>query len=63
MGGCTYIEVYDPKILDGFQQFAYEKGVFSRSFLSYMYSMVPYVIEEKDLVRIFDVMKDWFTIH
>ena len=63
MGGCTCIEVYDPKILDGFQQFAYEKGVFSRPFLSYMYSMVPYVIEEIDLVRIFDVMKDWFTIH
>ena len=61
MGGCTCVEVYDPKTLEGFQQFAYERGVFSRPFLSYMYSMVPYVIEEKELVRIFDVMKEWFA--
>ena len=61
MGGCTCVEVYDSKTLEGFQQFAYERGVFSRPFLSYMYSMVPYVIEEKELVRIFDVMKEWFA--
>ena len=46
--------------LEGFQQYAYERGVFSRPFLSYMYSMVPYVIEEDELVQIFTVMKDWF---
>lgn len=28
MGGCTCVEVYDPKTLEGFQQFAYERGVF-----------------------------------
>ena len=60
MGGCTCVEVYDPKTLEGFQQYAYERGVFSRPFLSYMYSMVPYVIEEEELVQIFTVMKDWF---
>ena len=60
MGGCTCVEVYDAKELEGFQQFAYERGVFSRPFLKYMYSMVPYVIEEEELVRIFDVMKAWF---
>ena len=60
MGGCTCVEVYDSKELDGFQQFAYERGVFSRPFLRYMYSMVPYVIEEEELVKIFDVMKAWF---
>ena len=60
MGGCTCVEVYDPKTLEGFQQYAYERGVFSRPFLSYMYSMVPYVIEEDELVQIFTVMKDWF---
>ena len=52
--------MYDPKTLEGFQQYAYERGVFSRPFLSYMYSMVPYVIEEDELVQIFTVMKDWF---
>lgn len=60
MGGCTCIEVYDSKTLEGFQQFAYERGVFSRPFLKYMYAMVPYIIEEDDLVKIFDTMKEWF---
>ena len=46
--------------LEGFQQFAYERGVFCRPFLKYMYSMVPYIIEEEELVQIFDVMKAWF---
>lgn len=61
MGGCTCIEVYDSKTLEGFQQFAYERGVFSRPFLKYMYSMVPYVIKEEELVKIFDTMKQWFA--
>ena len=60
MGGCTCIEVYDPDTLEGFQQFAYERGVFSRPFLKYMYSLVPYIIKEEELVKIFDTMKAWF---
>lgn len=60
MGGCTCIEVHDAKTLEGFQQFAYERGVFSRPFLKYMYSIVPYVIEETELVQIFETMKAWF---
>ena len=60
MGGCTCVEVYNEADLEGFQQFAYERGVLSRPFLKYMYSMVPYVIQENELVRIFDVMKEWF---
>lgn len=61
MGGCVCVEVYDSKTLEGFQEFAYERGVFSRPFLKYMYSMVPYIIEEEDLVKIFDTMKAWFN--
>ena len=60
MGGCTCVEVKDGADLAGFQQFAYERGVFSRPFLKYMYSMVPYVIEEEQLVQILDTMKAWF---
>lgn len=60
MGGCTCVEVYDPKDLEGYKQFAYERGVFSRPFLNYMYSMVPYIIKEDELVKIFDTMKAWF---
>ncbi|MGN0413696.1 MAG: adenosylmethionine--8-amino-7-oxononanoate transaminase [Lachnospiraceae bacterium] len=60
MGGCTCVEVYDPADLEGFQQFAYKRGVFSRPFLKYMYSMVPYIIKEDELKKVFDTMKEWF---
>ncbi|MEG2081112.1 MAG: aminotransferase class III-fold pyridoxal phosphate-dependent enzyme, partial [Oscillospiraceae bacterium] len=60
MGGCVCIEVFDPKTIDGYQQFAYEKGVFSRPFLNYIYAMVPYVINENELVTVLQTMKDWF---
>ena len=60
MGGCVCIEVKDESVLDGFQQFAFERGVFSRTFLKYMYTMVPYVISESELVCVFDTMKAWF---
>ena len=60
--GCVCVEVHDSGDLEGFQQFAYERGVFSRPFLNYMYSMVPYVIRDEELIRIFDVMKEWFTL-
>lgn len=61
MGGCVCIEVYDGKVLDGFRKFAYERGVFSRTFLKYMYAMVPYVISESELIQILDTMKAWFA--
>ena len=61
MGGCACVEVYDSKTLDGYQQFAYERGVFSRPFLSYLYAMVPYVITEDELIKVFAVMKEWFA--
>lgn len=60
MGGCVCIEVYDSAVIKGYQQFAYERGVFSRPFLNYMYAMVPYVIEEAELVKVLDTMKEWF---
>ncbi len=60
MGGCVCVEVYDPGTLKGYQQFAYEHGVFSRPFLNYMYAMVPYIISEEELVQVLDVMKAWF---
>jgi len=60
MGGCVCVEVYDPQTLKGYQQFAYERGVFSRPFLNYMYAMVPYIITEDELVKVLDTMKAWF---
>lgn len=60
MGACVCIEVYDPAVLAGYQDFAYERGVFSRPFLNYLYAMVPYIIGEEELVQVLDVMKQWF---
>lgn len=62
MGGCVCIEVYDSKMLNGFQDFAYEQGVFNRPFLNYLYAMVPYVMEEAELVKVLNTMKEWFAI-
>ena len=60
MGGCVCLEVYDPAVLQGYQAFAYERGVFSRPFLSCLYAMVPYIIREEELIRVLDTMKEWF---
>lgn len=60
MGGAFCIEVKDGKTLDGFQDFAYKRGVFVRPFVRYMYGMVPYIISEEQLVQITDTMKAWF---
>ena len=60
MGGCVCIEVYDPCVLKGYQQFAFENGVFSRPFLNYLYAMVPYIITEEQLVKVLNTMKKWF---
>ena len=46
--------------MEGFQEFARRRGVFSRPFLRYIYSMVPYVITEEELVQVTDTMKAWF---
>ena len=60
IGGCACIEVYDQKDIAGFQEFAYDRGVFSRPFLKYIYSMVPYIIKDDELCAVLRVMKDWF---
>ena len=62
MGGCVCVEVKDPAMLEGYQQFAYERGVFSRPFLKYLYAMVPYVIREEELVQVLGCMKEWFEV-
>ncbi len=61
MGGCVCAEVTDPACLQGYQQFAYQRGVFSRPFLRYLYAMVPYIITEEQLVQVLDTMKAWFA--
>lgn len=60
MGACICIEVYDSNTIKGYQQFAYERGVFSRPFLNYLYAMVPYIIHENELITVLRTMKEWF---
>lgn len=60
MGGCVCVEVHDARTLDGYQTFAYQRGVFARPFLNYLYAMVPYVIEEEALINVLAAMKAWF---
>ena len=62
MGGCVCAEVTDASVLNGYQQFAFERGVFSRPFLNCLYAMVPYVIREEELVKVLDTMKAWFRV-
>ena len=54
MGGCVCVEVYDPAVLKGYQEYAYKRGVFSRPFLNYLYAMVPYIIKEEELVQVLE---------
>ncbi len=61
MGGCCCIEVKDEKDIDGYKAFAYERGIFSRPFVRYMYAMVPYIITEDELRHVVGTMKEWFT--
>ena len=60
MGGCVCLEVRTPEILDGYREFAYKRGVYARPFLNYLYAMVPYVIDEENLILVLDCMKAWF---
>ena len=59
-GVTGVVEVKDSKDLKGFQQFAYERGVWLRPFGRYLYTMPPYIIEEDELAKIIDVIKEWF---
>jgi len=61
MGACVCIEVHDPAELQGYQQYTFDHGVFSRPFLNYLYAMVPYIITEEELIKVLHTMKYWFT--
>ncbi|WP_167957475.1 aminotransferase class III-fold pyridoxal phosphate-dependent enzyme [Anaerosporobacter faecicola] len=60
MGGCTCIEVTESKYIVGYQEYAYQRGVFARPFIKYIYAMVPYIITEEELVKVLSTMKEWF---
>ncbi len=59
-GVTGVIEVKEANFLKGFQEFAYERGVWLRPFGNYLYTMPPYVIKEEELMKVIKVMKEWF---
>lgn len=61
LGGMFCIEVKEEETLKGFSEFAYEKEVYSRPFLKYLYATPPYIITEDELVHIINVYKEWFS--
>lgn len=61
LGAMGAIEVYDKKHLQGFQKFSYENGVWLRPIGNAAYLMPAYIVQEKELRKILDVLKIWFN--
>lgn len=59
-GVTAVVEVKDSVNLKGFQEFAYERGVWIRPFLNCIYTMPPYVISEEEIEKVIGVIKEWF---
>lgn len=61
LGAMGAIELHDKKHLDGFQEFAFENGVWLRPIGNVIYLMPPYIITEKELLKILNVFKNWLN--
>jgi adenosylmethionine-8-amino-7-oxononanoate aminotransferase len=60
LGALGVIEVNESNDLTGFQNFAVENGVWLRPFNRSLYTMPPYIIAERELDQVIDVMEKWF---
>ena len=61
LGAMGAIELHDKKHLEGFQKFAYNKGVWLRPIGNVIYLMPPYIIPENELLKIIDVFRKWIN--
>lgn len=61
LGAMGAIELHDKKQLEGFQKFAYKNGVWLRPIGNVIYLMPPYIITEKELLKILNVFRKWLT--
>ncbi len=59
-GVTGVIEVKDSSSLKGFQEFAYNRGVWLRPFGRYLYTMPSYIVSEEEVRKLTKVMKKWF---
>lgn len=55
-GAMACIEVYDVKTIQSAQKIAVENGVWLRPFGHYLYTMPPYIVTNKELKKITDIM-------
>ncbi len=61
LGGIGVLELQNPVDVAKIQKYFVEKGVWIRPFRNLIYIMPPYIIEETDLVRLCEVMKNGLT--
>ncbi|PSL30908.1 adenosylmethionine-8-amino-7-oxononanoate aminotransferase [Chitinophaga ginsengisoli] len=59
IGAIGAIEMKDAACLSGFKEFSQQHGVWLRPIGNVLYLMPPYIISEKELLTILQVMKDW----
>lgn len=61
LGGFIALEFIDNKVLEGFQSYAIENGVWLRPFGNCLYIAPSYIIEENSLIKLVYVIKEWFN--
>jgi len=59
IGAIGALEMKDAACLSGFKEFSQQHGVWLRPIGNVLYLMPPYIISEKELLTILQVMKDW----
>jgi len=59
IGAIGALEMKDAACLSGFKEFSQQRGVWLRPIGNVLYLMPPYIISEKELLTILQVMKDW----
>jgi adenosylmethionine---8-amino-7-oxononanoate aminotransferase len=60
LGATGVIEVKNKETLKNAQTFAAENGVWLRPFENYLYTMPPYIINDQDLMKITNVINNFF---
>ena len=60
LGCMVVVETTDTSCLDGFKQYANDKGVWLRPIGKYLYTTPPYIISHDSLHTLTSVIKDWF---
>jgi len=59
LGAIGVIEMKDAQSLAGFNKFCQEKGVWLRPIGNILYLMPPYIISDKQLLTLLNVIKEW----